>query len=68
MAYGRNDFDRDFASPADYEDGFRESDAVRGERMLRRQSPSERLKALAAQREREAEVGTGHGGPDGPDI
>lgn len=66
MAYRRNSFDSDFASPADYEDGFKESDAVRGERMMRKLSPSERLKALAEQRERSAEAG--HDGLDGPDV
>lgn len=64
MAYRRNDFDKDFASPADYEDGFRESDAVRGQRMLDRQSPSARLRALMAQREQEEKQDSGYDGPE----
>ncbi len=42
-------FDSDFASPADYEDGFRESDAVRGARQMR---ASQRL-MLEVERENE---------------
>lgn len=44
-------FDTDFASPADYEDGFRESDAVRGERMMRKARPFERMQAMLAEKD-----------------
>ena len=68
MAYGRNDFDRDFASPADYEDGFRISDGARGERELRRKTASERLRALMAERELESGGGDGKSHQDGLEL
>lgn len=60
MAGRIRDFDDDFASPADYGDGFRESDAVRGERALRRQRPFERMQQMLGEMDR-------NGAGDGPD-
>lgn len=46
MVYRRDPFDDDFASPADREDGFTESDAVRCERQ-RRRGAAARMRAMA---------------------